>query len=100
MGYEVVTVNLGVTGRVACQRPGAAVTSVLVLSAPAGTTAALRIGEMGQDVPLVTGLEWEPDECAPDELTGVFVNVPTPPPGGVAQVIVVSGDGGRFSQGN
>lgn len=98
MGYEVITVDLGVTARVALQRPGAAVTSLLVLSAPVGTTAALRVGELGQDVPLVTGLEWQAD-CDP-ELSGVYVNVPTPAPGGSAQVVVVSGDSAAFTRGS
>lgn len=97
--YEVLTISLAVAGKIPLQRPGAAVTSVTVLSAPVGTTAGLNIGELGQSVPLQTALRWKPDDPCAAELTGAYVTVPSPPPGGQAVIVVVSGGDSSFAVG-
>ncbi len=95
--YEVVNIDLATqTGIIPLQRPGAEITSVTVLAFPLGSVAFLKIGQMGMDVPISNGLEWETDGCE-GEKTGVYVNNPSAG-AGTLSVVVCSG-GGRFSKG-
>jgi hypothetical protein len=91
--YQVVPVDLA-SGSVVRQlvAPGNGITSFTVLEFPAGNVSFIRIGQNGQRVPVILGMEWTYDPCNGPEPDGLVWEQPAVG-GGIATVIVFFGSG-------
>lgn len=74
---------------------GTGVTSVTVLELPGGVAATLRIGAMGQKIPIRQDDQWTYDPCVGPETDGIWFDCP---PGGGSAVFVVFFGGGAVGR--